>query len=71
MSLPAGMASLTDARRTLNARWEELRRTWDDEAAERFEQTFITPMDEDLRRAIHAMAQVQDAARRAQRECNA
>ena len=32
---------------------------------------FITPMDEDLRRAIHAMAQIQDAARRAQRECNA
>ena len=71
MSLPAGMATLTDARRALNARWEELRRTWDDDAAARFEETFIIPMDEDLRRAIHAMAQVQDAARRAQRECNA
>lgn len=64
------MATLTDARRTLAARWEQLRRTWDDDAAQRFEQAFIVPMDEDLRRAIHAMAQAQDAARRAQRECN-
>ena len=70
MSLPAGMATLTDARRTLAARWEELRNTWGDAAADHFEKTFIVPMDEDLRRAIHAMAQVQDAARRAQRECS-
>lgn len=70
MSLPAGMAALTDARRTLAARWEELRASWDDAAAQRFEQAFIVPMDEELRRAIHAMAQVQEVACRAQRECN-
>lgn len=70
MSLPAGMATLTDARRALEVRWEQLRRTWDDAAAQRFEETFIRPMDEDLRRAIHAMGQAQEAARRAHRDCN-
>jgi len=67
--LPAGIATLTDARRALDARWEQLRRTWNDAAAERFEEAFVRPIDEDLRRAIHAMGQVQEAARRARREC--
>ena len=69
MSLGVGMSTLSDARKALAARWSELRRTWDDAAALRFEQEFIEPMDRDLRQAIDVMSQAQRASQRAQQEC--
>jgi len=69
MSLGVGISTLTDARKALNARWDELRRTWDDAAARKFEQDFIQPMDQDLRQAIDAMTHAQQVAQRARQEC--
>jgi hypothetical protein len=69
MSLSVGITTLSDARKALNARWTELRRTWDDAAAERFEQDFILPMDRDLRQAVDVMGQAQRASQRARQEC--
>lgn len=69
MSLGVGVSTLNDARKALNARWDELRRSWDDVAAARFEQDFIRPMDHDLKQAIDAMTQTQQAAHRARQEC--
>ena len=70
MSLGVGISTLTDARKALAVRWDELQRTWDDAAARRFEQDFIRPIDEDLRQAIDAMNQTQLAAQRARQECS-
>ena len=70
MSLGVGQSVLTDARKALAQRWDEVRRHWDDEAAQRFEDEFIRPIEDDLRRAVDAMAQAQHAAQRAQRDCS-
>ena len=70
MSIGVGISTLSDARKVLMARWDQLRRTWDDEAARRFEQQFILPADRDLKQAIDAMSQTQRAAQRAQQECS-
>ena len=70
MSIGVGISTLSDARKALMARWDQLRRTWDDEAARRFEQQFILPADRDLKQAIDAMSQTQRAAQRAQQECS-
>lgn len=69
MSLGVGISTLSDARKALAARWSELGRTWNDEAARRFERDFIRTMDDDLRRAIDTMTQAQRAADRARQEC--
>jgi hypothetical protein len=69
MSIGVGISTLSDARKALRARWDEVRRTWDDAAARRFEQQFIEPIDRDLRQAIDAMGQTQQAAARARQEC--
>lgn len=70
MSLGVGISTLTDARKALAARWDELGRTWNDPAARRFEQDFIRTIDEDLRQAIDVMMQAQQAAQRARQECS-
>lgn len=70
MSLGVGVSTLSDARKALLARWDELRRTWDDAAAQRFEQDFIQPMESDLKQAIDAMTQAQQVAQRARQECS-
>ncbi|MEM8737374.1 MAG: hypothetical protein AAGG38_02700 [Planctomycetota bacterium] len=70
MSLGVGVSTLTDARKALAARWDDVRRTWDDAAAARFEAEFITPMDHDLRQAIEAMGHAQQIAQRARQECS-
>ncbi|MEM1027115.1 MAG: hypothetical protein AAF911_04285 [Planctomycetota bacterium] len=69
MSLGVGASTLNDARKALNARWDELRRQWDDAAAAKFEQDFIQPMDHDLKQAIDAMIHAQQAVQRARQEC--
>ncbi|MEM9419685.1 MAG: hypothetical protein AAGA25_11640 [Planctomycetota bacterium] len=69
MSLGVGASTLNDARKALNARWDELRRSWDDAAARKFEQDFIRPMDQDLKQAIDAMIQAQQSVQRARQEC--
>ena len=69
MSIGVGISTLSDARKALAARWSEVRQTWDDEAARRFEQQFILPADRDLQQAIEAMSQTQRSAQRARQEC--
>ncbi|MBB6428337.1 hypothetical protein [Algisphaera agarilytica] len=69
MSLGVGASTLNDARKALNARWDELCRSWDDAAARKFEQEFIRPMDQDLKQAIDAMIQAQQSVQRARQEC--
>lgn len=70
MSLGVGASTLNDARKALNARWDALRRDWDDDAAAKFEQDFIQPMDHDLKQAIDAMMQTQQAVHRVRQECS-
>ncbi len=69
MSLAMASGQLSDARKTLLARWEVLNRTWRDDVAERFEDRFIAQLDRDLRDAAQGMAQMDSRLRQIRREC--
>lgn len=60
---------LSDARKTLLARWDTLRRTWNDEVAGKFEDRTIVQLDRDLRDAAQAMAAMDARIRQIRREC--
>ena len=70
MSLGTGLSVLTPARKALALRWDEVRRVWGDDAARRFEDEFIRPLEDDLRRAVDAMDRAQHAVQRARRDCS-
>lgn len=69
MSLTIASGQLSDARKTLLARWDGLRRTWNDDVASRFEERFIAQLDRDLRDAAQAMGQMDGKLRQIRREC--
>ena len=59
MSLGVGASTLNDARKALNARWDELRRQWDDAAAAKFEQDFIQVSYDGISRVIMSNVQLE------------
>ncbi len=69
MSLGGGSGMLTDAVRTLWRQWRECRRSWDDRAAQRFEERFLAPVDPAARQALEAMERLRAAADDAKRAC--
>ncbi|MEM1026794.1 MAG: hypothetical protein AAGJ38_01790 [Planctomycetota bacterium] len=69
MSLAMASGQLSDARKTLLARWECMRRTWNDDVSQRFEDRFIVQLDRDLRDAAQAMATMDGRLRQIRREC--
>jgi hypothetical protein len=70
MSVSSGAGQLNDARKAAMARWEVMRRKWRDETAQRFESSVMRAIDEDLRKAIAAMSQIQGAMDKARQECS-
>ena len=64
-----GAANLSEARKTLLARWDALRVKWTDAVAGKFEERFIERLDKDLRNAAQAMADMDGRVRQIRREC--
>ena len=56
MGVYEGRGQLTKAMKDLLLRWQETKMSWDDSISERFEKSFLEPMEKDMRSAIAAMA---------------
>lgn len=69
MSVSMGAGNLNEARKTLLARWDQLRSKWTDAVASRYEERFIAKLDKDLRNASQAMASMDGRLRQIRREC--
>ena len=64
-----GAANLSEARKTMLARWDVLRLKWTDAVAGKFEERFIERLDKDLRNAAQSMADMDGRVRQIRREC--
>jgi hypothetical protein len=60
---------LTDSVRALRREWQRCRQSWDDRNAQRFEETFIAPIEPASRQALEAMERLGNAADDARRAC--
>jgi hypothetical protein len=69
VSLGAGRGMLSDTVRALKREWQRCRQSWDDQAAKRFDEHFIAPVEPAARQTMEAMERLQSAADEARRAC--
>lgn len=70
MSASTGRAMLADATKQLSLAWARAREQWDDEAARRFEKTYLEPIGPRLRSTQGAMEKLAEATNAARRACS-
>jgi len=69
MSVSVGRAKLMTALKTLHTRWKRARTDWNDRVAVDFENEFIEPLEQKIRRGIAAMENIREVLDRARRDC--
>ncbi|GMV95730.1 MAG: hypothetical protein HRF43_04870 [Phycisphaerae bacterium] len=69
MALYEGGGQLSKALRHLLNCWEETRIGWDDAQSRAFEESFLFPLQQDLRSATRAMAHMAALLDKLRREC--
>ena len=69
MGMHEARGTLSKAFKELALRWQETRSQWDDAQSEKFEETFIRPLEGDLRIAGAAMDQMSILLHQARRDC--
>lgn len=69
MSTTSAKAALIDAMKQLRARWDQIKYTWQDEAAMRFEREVIDELEQPLLQAVKGMEHVGDLMQQVRREC--
>lgn len=69
MGVYEGRGQLSRSIKDLKQRWIEARSVWDDENAERFEEKYITPLEQDLKMAVSAMDSMATALSQARHDC--
>lgn len=70
MSASTGRAMLADAIKQLGVAWSRAREHWDDEAARKFEKTYLEPVQPKLRSTQGAMEKLAEATAAARRACS-
>jgi hypothetical protein len=70
MGVYEGRGQLSKALKNLMFRWVDARSQWDDAAAERFEATFIEPLEMDLKNAIGAMDHIASVLAQVRKDCD-
>ncbi|MEX2544575.1 MAG: hypothetical protein WD316_05550 [Phycisphaeraceae bacterium] len=69
MTIHAGRANLTDAMKTLHARWQRAQGAWRDNVSGRFARANLQPLEADARTALSAMTEMDAILRRIRRDC--
>ena len=67
--LNMGSAKIAAAYNALRLRWESAKEHWHDDNCRRFEQTYIDPLEPQIREALEAIGNLAEVLGRAQREC--
>ena len=68
--LNTGNARLEEAVESLQLAWAEATEHWDDQAAAKFQQSFLEPLEPRVRRAQDAVRRLMQVLERAHRECS-
>ncbi len=69
MSTTSAKAALIDAMKQLRMRWDQIKYTWQDEAARRFEREVIEPLEQPILQAAKGMEHVGELMSQVRREC--
>ena len=69
MSINDAHARLAKAAKDLGIQWQDIRSIWKDQAADNFEQTYIEPLETELRKSKLAMEQLGALAAKVKSEC--
>jgi hypothetical protein len=69
MSLIESKGSLSKAAKELYARWEDVKTVWSDAQSNHFEKNFLVPLEQDLRSAISALEQMDQALQKMRSDC--
>lgn len=70
MSIRTARFSIEEATKVLMLKWSEASSVWDDQAANKFEATFIEQIGPAVRAGIAAMEQLEDEVARARRDAS-
>ncbi len=70
MSLRAGQHKLRDAYGVLTAHWQRTHDVWDDQAAQRFGEDVVAPLDPAVRDTLAAMSQMHELVVQARSACS-
>lgn len=70
MSVQSGQAKLLRTTKDLITRWKQVRPSWRDDAARRFEHEVITVLEQRVRAATSAMQSMADHIAKAKRDCS-
>jgi hypothetical protein len=69
MNLSAGWTELNNSLKTLNDCWEDAKTHWKDVVAEEFEETFLVPLDLQVRSTLRGIERVTPALLKLQQDC--
>jgi hypothetical protein len=69
VSLTVARTKLMTSLKDLHARWDKVRRAWDDPVVKKFEATYIDPLEGEVRSAITAMEHIHEQLVKARRDC--
>jgi hypothetical protein len=67
--LTTGSAKLSAAYKALRLRWDATKDHWQDANCRRFEETYIDPLEPEIRDALEAISNLHELLSRAEREC--
>ena len=69
MGVHEGSGTLAKAMNELLRRWSDAKANWSDANSEEFEETYIIPLERDLRSATSAMDHISQVLAQARRDC--
>ncbi len=69
MSYIEGHMGLIQAAKGLKADWQQVQRVWRDDKCRQFEQTYIAPLEAEIRRTVIAMERMGTMIHRARHDC--
>jgi hypothetical protein len=67
--LTTGAAKLSSAWKILQIRWEDTKEHWHDANYQRFEETYIDPLEPQIAATIEAIGRLAEVMARAERDC--
>jgi len=69
VSVIDGRIRLIEAAKRIKLDWQRVKEAWRDDNCRRFDETFISPLEREIRQTTQAMEQMGNALGRARRDC--
>jgi hypothetical protein len=69
MSLMESKGTISKAAKELFARWEDVKTAWSDTQSNQFEKNYLVPLEQDVRSAMSALEQMEQALLKMHHDC--